>query len=323
LTVEELSFEEAAHCQGQIAGHSSKSICTIFCKSDFLRYHENSRASDIKTIFLGGSHENSHFVLPLSSRLTEPDKFVSHLGSPYSGMCINSDQPEKIKGAYELCFHLIREKFPNTSSLEIRLPPSVLCPSTPAHEWALWSLGYIPTVTYFGRYFSPATELNLNRNRRRRIDKIDVAGIEIKIGDVPSPAVYEILVENRRIRHSTTPIHTLEDLQRIEECLPDTLRTYWTQHSGKICSVAIIFQDLNFVTIQYLAGSECSFDCGSQDLLVLELIRKYSDSNKILLFGTSTEPGENHRVVNSGLDNFKESFGATAYISSRVVKSWN
>jgi hypothetical protein len=101
------------------------------------------------------------------------------------------------------------------------------------------------------------------------------------------------------------------------------LSTYEISHSEDICAVAIIFEDIKFATIQYLAGSDCSFECGSQDLLVEKLISNFKSSNKILLFGTSTEPHQNHKTINSGLDNFKESFGALPYVSSRFTKVWN
>jgi len=322
LTVEELSFEEASRRQSQIVGPGSRAICTKFCNSNFLSYHNGHNDFDFKTIFLGGSYENSLFVLPLSFSIADPDKFVSHLGSPYAGMCINSDQPQKIKSAYELCFRVINENFPNISSLEIRLPSSVICESTPAHEWALWSLGYIPTVMYLGRYFTPTDDLKFNRNRRRRMGKIDKSTMDMAFSEVPSPDVYELLVQNREKRHSVLPTHTLADLQRIESCVPGTIKTHLVRHSVDICSAAIIFEDAKFATIQYLAGSDCSFQCGSQDVLVQELIAGYKFSNKKLLFGTSTEPNQNHRTINSGLDNFKESFGASAYVSSRLTKAW-
>lgn len=323
MSIEELSFEDASRRQSQIAGQDSKSICTNFCKSSFLCYHKDRGDSNFSTVFLSGTCDNSSFVLPVSFLLTDPDNLVSHLGSPYAGMCINSDQPEKIKSAYDLCFSMINEKFPNISSLEIRLPPAVICKSTPIHEWALWSLGCRTTVMYLGRYFSPMNDFKINRNRRRRLDKINRSNMEIIFSAVPTPKMFEILVENREKRHSVVPTHTLEDLQRIETYLPGTLKSCQVRHSTNICSAAIIFEDSEFATIQYLAGSNCSLECGSQDLLVQELINTYMISNKILLFGTSTEPHQNHQIINTGLDNYKESFGANAYVSSRLTKIWD
>jgi hypothetical protein len=261
--------------------------------------------------------------LPVSFLLADPNNLISHLGSPYAGMCINSDQPEIIKNSYDLCFSKIKEKFPHISSLEIRLPPAVIRESTPIHEWALWSLGCTTTAMYLGRYFSPTRIFKINRNRRRRIDNIDRSNMEIIFSKTPPSEAFEILIENREKRHSVAPTHTLEDLQRIESCIPGTIKSYRVQHSTNICSVAIIFEDLEFATIQYLAGSNCSFKCGSQDLLVQELVDIYMASNKILLFGTSTEPFHNHQTINSGLDYYKRSFGANAYVSSRLTKIWD
>jgi hypothetical protein len=323
LKIEELSLIEASRQQNQIAVPGSIAICTTFCKSDFLSYHNFQEESDFTTLYLGGSYESSAFLLPISFSNAAPNKVVSHLGSPYAGLCINSDQPLKIRGAYELCFDWIIQKFHSISSLEIRLPPSVVSQSTPIHEWALWSLGFTPSVMYLGRYFTPRNELRFNRNRRRRIDKIDRSNMKIEFSKIPSPEVYGLLAENRKKRHSVIPTHTLGDLRQIEDCVPGTLKTFSVRHFSNICAVAIVFEDTKFATIQYLAGNDCSFECGSQDVLVQELVKNFKSSNKVLLFGTSTEPNQNHQTVNSGLDTYKESFGAIPYVASRLTKVWN
>ena len=298
MTFEELNFKDASSLQAQIAGPGSRSICTNFCKSSFLSYHNDRREPEIKTTFLSGTYEKSRFVLPLSYSLEDPAKLVSHLGSPYAGICIDSDQPKKIKDVYELCFKVVSQKFPKSVSLEFRLPPTVVSQSTPLHEWALWSLGCTTTAMYLGRYFTPTSQFGFNRNRKRRMEKIDKSGMRIRSIQVPSNEAYELLVKNRANRHSVVPTHTLDDLERIEECVPGMLKTFEISHSIEICAVAIIFEDANFATIQYLAGSDCSFECGSQDLLVEELIKNYKLSNKNLLFGTSTEPDQEHKSIN-------------------------
>jgi hypothetical protein len=323
MLVEEVSFKEASNLQGQIARPGSSNICTNFCKSDFLVYHQSRGQSELKTVFLSGSYENSDFVLPLSFSIAQPDKIVSHLGSPYAGVCIDSNQPEKIKDVYELCFEEVSEMFPSIASLEFRLPPSAVSEFTPLHEWALWSLGCTTAAMYLGRYFLPMSDLKFNRNRRRRMDKIEKSSMRITCMQVPSNEAYELLLTNRTKRHSVVPTHTMEDFVRIHECVPGMLSTYEISHSADICAVAIIFEDEKFATIQYLAGSNCSFDCGSQDLLVEKLMANFKSSNKILLFGTSTEPHQKHKTINAGLDNYKESFGALPYVSSRFTKVWN
>jgi hypothetical protein len=323
MDIKEIGFSEASHLQGKIAYSGSKSICTNFCASKFLVYHQDRRESDFKTIFLSGTHENSSFVFPLSFSIAQPDKLVSHLGSPYAGVCIDSDRPEKIKDVYDLCFREINSRFPSFASIEIRLPPSVVSEFTPLHEWALWSLGCTTSVMYLGRYFTPMSELKFNRNRRRRMDKIEKSRMNIAIKQILSDEAYELVINNRTKRHSVLPTHTAEDFRRISDCVPGMLSAFEISHSVDICAVAIIFEDTEFATIQYLAGSDCSFECGSQDLLVERLIENFKLSQKILLFGTSTEPQQNHITINSGLDKFKESFGALPYASSRFTKTWN
>ncbi len=85
--------------------------------------------------------------------------------------------------------------------------------------------------------------------------------------------------------------------------------------------MAIIFKDRSFNTLQYLAGSDCSFKCGSQDYLVDLLIQESKVSKQFLLMGTSTIPVDGHRELNEGLDAYKTSFGGLPYKSDRLVLS--
>jgi hypothetical protein len=319
LTVEVVEFAAALKDQKIILATGSHNICTKFCSGSFLQYHQNESTGKFNSSFLAGEINQRRFVLPYSWGGDSSIKITSHIGSPYAGLCISSDSPDLIKQAYHECVETLKQEFKNIMEIEIRLPPTILSKASASHEWALWSLGFKPTTMYYGRYFEESAKHFLNRNRKRRISRIEIDRMRIESTNIPSADVFDVILSNRQNRHSVKPTHNLQDLEAIEDLLPGTLKTYYVIHDGAICSVAIIFQDQLFSTIQYLGGLECSFNCGSQDVLVQKIVETYTGLSQKLLFGTSTEPSEGHRTLNQGLDQYKESFGPTGYTASRMA----
>jgi hypothetical protein len=312
---------QARDIQTAILSQGNQSICTKFCQSDFLEYHKKSKNSEISCEFLAGNVLGNDYVFPFNTLKFELNstRITSHSGSPYGGVCVNNSDPTLIKAIYMEIFEWFYTQYIGEVSFEVRLPPSILYDSVNAHEWALWSLGFQAEVVYLGRYFNGNVNRSYNRNRTRRISKLDRSRFKIENMSIPTPDGYQILTKNRQGRHSVSPLHSLADFLLIEELSPGTVSTLIVSHENYLCSIAITFQDTKFSTLQYLAGSECSFNCGSQDLLVDELITKNSNNKSLLLLGTSTNPETNHRELNHGLDLYKQSFGATTYSAHRLM----
>ena len=309
--------------QAKIFENGNNSICTNFCQATFLDYHSNSKDSKIVSQYLKGSIEGNDFVFPynVQNTIDRGTKVFSHSGSPYGGLCIDSSSTRIIKLAYEEIIAWIKNNIKDRSSLEVRLPPAILSDYVSAHEWSLWSLGFQTEVMYLGRYFKFENNPDYNRNRKRRLSKLLTDSFDLERMSIPNEDAFEILIKNRLDRHSSLPIHTISDFEKIEELNPGVLATLLLSHEGNPCSVAIIFKDKNFNTLQYLAGSECSFNCGSQDYLVDLLIQESKISKQFLLMGTSTIPVDGHRELNDGLDAYKTSFGGLPYKSDRFVLS--
>lgn len=312
--------DSALQTQRKISEKSNSTICTRFCSVDFLSYHtENS--STLENTYLSGSVGGIEYLLPLSlSRSSDGLTIASHSGAPYGGLCISSDSPETIKEAYSACVQSIRDTYNEVKKIEIRIPPHLVSKAVDTHEWALWSLDFVNEMTYFGRFFSEENYLHLNRNRRRRLAKIDQSEFRIDSHVSVLPAEFELLLKNRQLRHEAIPTHDLKDFETISKRIPGMIETYSIHHEGHLCAIAILFHDKEFSTIQYLAGTECSFICGSQDLLVIRIVECLVNMKKKIIFGTSTEPYSNHKILNVGLDEYKSSFGAVPYTAKRYIK---
>lgn len=313
--------ESAFHAQRKILEKSISTICTRFCSINFLSYHTENNSSTFENIYLSGSIRGIEYLLPLSlSSSSDGLTIASHSGAPYGGLCISTESPEIIKEAYSACIQSIRDKYDNVKKIEIRIPPNVVSKVADSHEWALWSLDFENEITYFGRFFSEETLLRPNRNRRRRIAKIEQSEFRIDSHVSVLPVEFDLLLKNRQQRHEAVPTHDLQDFETISKRIPGMIETYSIHHKEHLCAIVILFHDKEFSTIQYLAGTECSFLCGSQDLLVIKVVETLLSVKKKIIFGTSTEPHSNHKVLNVGLDDYKSSFGAVPYTAKRYVK---
>lgn len=318
LNPEFISVSEAFSIQERISRSGNNSICTRFCSSSFLDYHNQQTNQEFETSYLAGSVDGIKYLLPISHSKDKTRNVVSsHAGSPYAGLCINSNSPDVIKRAYRACIEYLEKSALGFELIEMRIPPVLVSSAVSSHEWALWSLGFQASSIYLGRYFPKNYPISMNRNRRRRINKIDRSGFDIESHDLPSTTEYELLCKNRKLRHDVKPTHNHRDFETIHNNVPGMVETFSISHDKEICAVAIVFHDSTFSTIQYLAGSQCSFSCGSQDLLVIRIVNEVEKSNKSLIFGTSTEPSLDHTEINEGLDDYKSSFGAIPYSSTR------
>ena len=297
---------------------SNSNICTIFCSSKFLSYHNLKQNLEFdNSIVVGKLKDGKQYFFPFTTDTSEIIK--SHSGSPYASLCINSDEPRDIENAYVSIIDYFKQNYPRKKQIEVRLPPTIIKPLTELHSWILFSLGFKTELLYFGRALIPEKYEGVNRNRRRILSKINQEQVEffrlLKVSD----EAFDLLLKNRIDRHNVTPLHSKIDFENISNLLENSIKVIEAVHLDHLCAVGIIFQDKNFATLQYLAGTECSFQCGIQDLLVNEIIKEYLEANQILLFGTSTEPEYNHSKLNFGLDSYKKSWGLSPYTSSRLI----
>jgi hypothetical protein len=172
---------------------------------------------------------------------------------------------------------------------------------------------------YLGRLFDLSQPERINRNRKRRVARLNQQELHLNVSNAVSKDFYECLEANRMDRFSVRPTHTYEDLALLDDLIGDRMLYFSVTHENHICAVALVIVDSDFATIQYLAGSKCSFDSGAQDMIVMKVKEYLPMSCTQVLFGTSTEPSKNHRELNEGLDSYKASWGTINYTAKRLT----
>lgn len=156
-----------------------------------------------------------------------------------------------------------------------------------------------------------------NTLRRRKVNKArkDV-GLTLSDEVAALPAFWQVLTEVLRQRHDTRPVHTVEEITRLQALFPEQIRlcTVCAEDRGAGCRVlagCVLFLTPRVVHVQYIASSDEGCEREALDLLFAALIARYAAQAEVrpwFDFGISTEAGGH--CLNEGLIFQKEGFGA-------------
>lgn len=147
--------------------------------------------------------------------------------------------------------------------------------------------------------------------RLRSIKKALKAGLEVRETH-DFPAFWTILEENLKARHGVTPAHTLPEIQMLHQRFPDNIRLFAAYAGESLLAGTVLFVNPLVVHAQYIAVSNAGREVGALDLVISELITKVFVTKTWFSFGISTEAGGT--VLNQGLIEYKEGFGARAFV---------
>ncbi|WP_293871939.1 GNAT family N-acetyltransferase [Flavobacterium sp.] len=118
----------------------------------------------------------------------------------------------------------------------------------------------------------------------------------------------EILIPNLTKKHNSKPVHTVEEIIKLQKKFPKNIRHFNVYHGGKIVGGTTIFITDKVAHPQYISGNEQKNELGSLDFLYNHLITEVFKDKNFFDFGPSHE--ENGKKINEGILFWKESFGA-------------
>jgi hypothetical protein len=118
----------------------------------------------------------------------------------------------------------------------------------------------------------------------------------------------EILIPNLKKKHSAKPVHSLEEIIKLQQKFPKNIRHFNVYHDDKIVAGTTVFTTDKVAHPQYISGNEDKNELGSLDFLYHHLITEVFAAKKFFDFGPSHE--NNGKKINEGILFWKESFGA-------------
>jgi len=126
--------------------------------------------------------------------------------------------------------------------------------------------------------------------------------------------IYDLIQLTLKNYHGVSPTHSFKELKFLVKTFPKNIELFSAVVDDEISACSVVYKYNKAWHTQYLASSELGRKNGALDSLLVLIGHKAKDVGCThLSFGISTE--NNGKVLNNGLFNYKQEFGATARIN--------
>lgn len=279
---------------------------TFLHNRNFMDYHKD-RFSDFSLIVLDGEK----WVAILPANVTG-ENVHSHQGLTFGGLIYNEKQKlETILSVFsEILKFLDIHKI---AKLIVKLIPNIY-QQKPAEElnYAL----FLANATLIRRdALSVIDVTKQNKIASGRLEGVKKAlNLKLEIREETNFKLFwnEILTPNLNTKFNVKPVHSLDEIIKLHDLFPTNIRQFNVYQNDTIIAGTTIFESKNVAHAQYISGNESKSENGSLDFLYHHLITKVFTNKLYFDFGTSNE--EQGRKLNSGLNFWKESFGARTIV---------
>jgi hypothetical protein len=286
---------------------------TFLFDRDYMDYHSD-RFLDYSLIILAQGR-----VVALLPANRIDTKVLSHGGLTYGGVVVDQKMTtSRMLEVFKAITEFLRQQ--GIEELEYKTVPSIYH-RAPAQEdlYALFRLNarlhrrdVLSIVDYAGR-----VEMQERRLRGlKRAEKKDIAFMESSRWS----DFWQVLNENLSERYARQPAHSLDEIVLLKNRFPEQIRLFVAEHQNQVVAGAVMYCASPVAHVQYIACNGAGREQNALDLLFIRLIQEFNSYSKFD-FGISTE--QNGHYLNEGLVEFKEGFGARAYMHDHYSLSLN
>jgi hypothetical protein len=280
---------------------------TFLLKRSYMDYH-SSRFNDFSLMIFDGKN-NLQAVFPANKK---SNTVITHEGLSYGGLVVS----RKLKyDDVKECFKVILNYY-NENNIE-----EIIYKASPAfyHKklfnddiYILRQLEAVNFRTDMGWIIDNRNENKVQSRRKRTIKKAAQLELEI-VNDENSlePFWNEILIPNLKERFNVSPVHSLEEIVHLKSCNTSNIEQFLVKIENEVVAGATIFIYKNGVHAQYLSANMLGKKYGALDYLINYLINEKYNSKTFFSFGIVNE--QQGKIINKGLMEWKESFGAIIY----------
>ena len=274
---------------------------TFLFHRDFMEYHAD-RFSDFSLLIF----DNNKLVALLPANKTNATLY-SHQGLTYGGLVIQANT--KVADVVGIFYSLLKFLSENDiQKLHIKAIPGIYCDYF--SEEMTYAL-FLADAKLVRRDCLSVLDLTkpfqLTKTRRQGVRRGVKNNLEIR--EEANFALFwnDILIPNMDYKHETTPVHTLQEIQKLHAFFPENIRHFNVYHENKIVGGTTVFITKHVIHPQYISGQADKNELGTLDFLYHHLITEVFAKARYFDFGISNE--SNGRNLNEGLIFWKESFG--------------
>ena len=276
---------------------------TFLCHRDFMEYHQDRFEDESFLIF---KDEKLVAIFPANRK---NELIYSHQGLTYGGLIVGKEASFKVILKAVKC---LLETCQNLGIHEVILKPTPriyhIHPSDEI-DYILFKL----QAELIRRDLTLAIDTKQSieissSNRKRGLKKAQKNNLVVKEEANFDLFWNQILIPNLDEQHGVKPVHTLEEITYLKSKFPNNIRQFNVYKENIIVAGTTIFETDNVAHAQYISANNDKQELGSLDLVFHHLIHEVYNDKVYFDFGICNENQGKH--INSGLQSWKESFGA-------------
>mgnify|MGYP003859418349 CR=1 FL=1 len=241
------------------------------------------------------------------------NKVYSHQGLTYGGILVDKKQTSTmiLLIISEFLKYYSEKSF---STLLLKTPPSIYL--LPGHEIVDYAMCLLQAKVY-RTDLTYAVEMSFNykslsQRRKRSLKKALQYGVEVHKVDQFDTFWEGVLTPNLRERHNTCPVHSREEIALLNKLNPGCIHQFNACFKDQIVAGITIFETNRVAHAQYIASTPLGRSTHALDILVNKLMTEEFAHKDYFNFGIVNE--KEGAVINKGLLEWKESFGAKPYV---------
>lgn len=247
-------------------------------------------------------------VIPAAQHPTLADCVVSHPGITYGGI-VHHGALRGIRMLQALEAAGRAWASAGYARLQYKAVPHIYH-LAPAQEdlYALFRLGTVRYRCDLASCIDLHHRLTPGSRRIRARKTAGQAGVQVRTTTDPA-ALWPVLEENLQRKHGAKPVHSLQEIRLLMERFPDHIRVVVAEVAGRVEAGVVMFLSPTVAHAQYIASSARGYEVNALDAVFeAEIASSMAAGRRFFDFGISTEDGG--RVLNEGLNTFKNEFGA-------------
>lgn len=277
---------------------------TFLFMRDYMDYHAD-RFTDYSLMFYKGGR-----LIALLPGNINDDTFYSHAGLTYGGFILSYPATAiLVLDAFALLCRYLKDAA-GIHKIVYRAIPFIYH-KYPSDEdlYALFRLNARLTERKISSVVIPGGGCSFNTLRRRKLKLAHTNGLKV-CQDEAFEAFWPILEQNLQGRHNCLPVHSLEEIVRLNSLFPKEIRLFRVLNGEETVGGCVMYLSGDVAHVQYIGSTEQGRAMGALDILFDFLIHQVYNGKRYFDFGVCVEDGG--RYLNEGLIFQKEGFGGRA-----------
>jgi hypothetical protein len=156
--------------------------------------------------------------------------------------------------------------------------------------------------------------LPYQHRRARGVKKAEAAGVTVQT-ETDFAEYWCLLAATLADRYGAEPVHSLDEIQELRDRFPENIRLFTARTGTELLAGVVTYDSDRAAHAQYIAASPDGRRVCALDLVLDRLLHDTSRDHAYFDFGSSHE--EAGRIINSGLIEQKEGFGARSVTHDR------